>query len=101
MAPQAIANIVVITGVAPLVAGFSGATGMTTGNYTAPSEILGPALIDDDLRPFRVGMVVLTRDGRLAGLTPVAAMYREPALTPMTAMPGTRLSREPVPDVVH
>jgi outer membrane protein assembly factor BamB len=97
VAPQAIANLVVITGVAPIVAGFGGATGLTTGNYAAPAEILGPALVDDDLRPFRVGMVVLTRDGRLVGLTPVAAMYRDPPLTPLDAMPGTRLSREPAP----
>ena len=95
--PQAVANIVVVTGVAPIVAGFSGTNGMATGSYTAPAEVLGAPLIDADLKPFSVGMVVLTRDGRLAGLTPVAAMYREPPLTPLTAMPGTRLSREDVP----
>lgn len=101
MAPMAVRNIVVITGVAPLVTAFGGPMGMTTGSYTAPAEILGAPLIDDDLRPFSVGMIVLTRDGRLVGLTPVAALYRDPPLTPLSAMPGTRLSREPVPSAVH
>ena len=88
------ADIVLLTGVSPIVTSYNSRTGILVGTYTAPSEIQGAPLVDPNLIPFRVAMVVLTRDGRLIGLRPTAMLFKESAVTPLTTLPGTRLGRE-------
>jgi len=71
--------------------------GMLVGMYQPPpgGDLQGPPLIDPDLKPYQVAMVVITRDGRALGLKPSAMMLAEPAGVPFTTeLPGRRLERE-------
>lgn len=95
--PLVFADIVIVAGVAPTITSYEAKKGAVVGNYTAPGELAGPPLIDPDLRPYRVAMVVITRDGRVAGLRPTAMLFKEPALTPLPELPGLHTSREPAP----
>jgi hypothetical protein len=67
---------------------------MAADKYNAPGELQGPPLIDVTLRAFRVGLVVITRDGRVIGLRPNSVIYREAAPVPLQTLPGKSLSRE-------
>ena len=87
-------DIVLLTGVGPIITSYSAKTGLVVGSYTAPAELQGAPLVDPVLTPFRVAMVVLTRDGRLIGLHPTAMLFKESAVTPLSTLPGTRLGRE-------
>jgi outer membrane protein assembly factor BamB len=98
--PSAFRGIVVLTGVAPRVDGYVGKTGVAQGSYLAPSDLDGSALIDMSLPPFHVAMVTITRDGRMSALWSQPMMMRDPATTPMTALPGRRLERERLPTLV-
>jgi outer membrane protein assembly factor BamB len=95
--PLVAGDIVVIAGVAPTITSFDVKKGAVVGNYTAPGELAGPPLIDPVLRPYRVAMVVITRDGRVVGLSPTAMLFKEPQLTALPALPGSHVSREPAP----
>lgn len=92
--PRTFGGMVLLTGVAPELTAFDAANGATIGSYVAPAELEGPPLIDPDLKPYRVAFVVITRDGRAAGLRPVAWMFHEPAATPLPQLPGRRVNRE-------
>jgi outer membrane protein assembly factor BamB len=93
--PIAFGDIVVLAGVAPQLDSFVGKTGAVQGNYRAPSDLQGAPLIDRTLTPYRVGIVVITRDGTMIGLRPVQMMLRDPALVPLVApLPGKALPRE-------
>lgn len=95
--PRVFNDIVLLSGVAPVVTSYSTRTGAVVGTYTAPAELQGAPLIDPDIKPFRVAIVVVTRDGRAIGLRPSAMLYKEQPVTPLTTLPGLRLSREPRP----
>jgi outer membrane protein assembly factor BamB len=92
--PSTFGGAVVMTGVAPLVTAFDASNGNVLGSYTAPSELQGPPLIDPQLKPYRVAVIVITRAGRIVGLRPTAMLFTEPPVAPFLALPGRRLSRE-------
>jgi outer membrane protein assembly factor BamB len=92
--PRVIHDIVLLTGVAPVVTSYSAKTGAVVGSYTAPAELQGAPLIDPDLKPFDVAIVLLTRSGSVVGLRPTAMLFKEPLLGPLLQLPGTRLARE-------
>lgn len=96
-APIAFDGVVVLTGVAPRVDGYDGRTGAAQGSYTASGDLQGQALIDK-LLPYRVAMVTITRDGRVAGMRSSPMMMRDPAASSWTALPGRRLGRETAPN---
>lgn len=94
MPPRTFGGLVLLAGVAPELTAFDATSGATLGSYVAPAELEGPPLVDPDLKPYRVAFVVVTRDGRVAGLRPAALMFREPAATPLLQLPGRRVNRE-------
>lgn len=90
-------EIVVLVGVTSEIDAFVAKDGLPAGIYVPPSDLLGAPLIDPELKPYRVAMVVITRDGRAIGLRPTAMNLPEPANTPFTTeLPGRRLERERV-----
>jgi outer membrane protein assembly factor BamB len=103
--PSAFGGIVVVFGISPAVATFNAKTGAPLATYaipnaqgaTAGSIPKGPPLIDGDLKPFRVAMIVITADGRAIGLRPSGMMFREPPAVPLSELPGRALPRERLP----
>ena len=97
--PLVLDDIVVLTGVSPVVTAYDGRTGTVAGSYTGPPEasIQGAPMIDPVLRPYRVAMVVVTSDGRAIGLRPTAMLFKETPLTAVDELPGARLRREVSP----
>lgn len=97
--PMAFGGMVVVTGINPTLSTFDAKTGAPIATWLAPAnaELQGPPLIDPILRPFRTSIVVILRDGRVIALRPTAMLFKEPALTPLNALPGRPLQREPTP----
>jgi outer membrane protein assembly factor BamB len=95
--PRVLHDIVLLTGVAPVITSYATRTGAIVGSFTAPAELQGPPLVDADLKAFRVALVLITRDGRVLGLRPTAMLFQERPIVPFQALPGTRLPREPRP----
>ena len=92
-------EIVVLTGATSEIDAFAAKNGASVGMYQPPpgGDLEGPPLIDGDLKPYQVAMVVITRDGRVIGLKPSAMLLPEPALLPLPPeLPGRRLERERV-----
>ena len=90
-------EIVVLTGATSEIDAFAAKNGAVIGMYTPPadSSLEGAPLIDPLLKPYQVAMVVITRDGRVIGLTPSAMLLPEPANVPFSQeLPGRRLERE-------
>jgi outer membrane protein assembly factor BamB len=87
-------EIVVLTGATSEIDAFAAKNGAASGMYIPPSDLQGGPLIDPDLRPYQVAMVVITRDGRVIGLKPSAMLLPEPMNVPFTELPGRRLERE-------
>ena len=91
---RAYEEIVVVTGVTRRSTRLRQRTVRLPG-CTCPRRILqGGPLIDPDLRPYQVAMVVITRDGRVIGLKPSAMLLPEPMTVPFSELPGRRLERE-------
>lgn len=97
--PMAFGGIVVVTGINPTLSTFNARTGAPIATWQAPAnaELQGPPLIDPILRPFRTSIAVVLRDGRVIALRPTAMLFKEPALTPLSELPGRPLQREPAP----
>jgi outer membrane protein assembly factor BamB len=89
--PQLVGGVVVVTGVAPEVSAFDARTGAVLGRYTAPAELRGPVLIDPAPGPYAVSLAVVTRTNLVVGLRPTGLALAEPALAPLTALPGRTL----------
>jgi outer membrane protein assembly factor BamB len=87
-------EIVVLTGVTSEIDAFAAKNGAPAGMYMPPSDLQGAPLIDSDLRPYQVAMVVITRDGRAIGLKPSSMLLPEPTNSPFPELPGRRLERE-------
>lgn len=90
-------EIVVLTGATSEIDAFAAKTGAPVGMYQPPpgGDLQGPPLIDGDLKPYQVAMVVITRDGRVIGLKPSAMLLPEPTIVPFaTDLPGRHLERE-------
>ena len=92
--PRASGGIVVLPGLMPAITVFVGETGEVMGTHVAAGNLVGGPLVDPVLRPFRVAVVTITREGVVEALRPVGVMFREAALVPVTAMPGRTLARE-------
>ena len=91
--PLAFRGIVVLPGLMPAVTVFLGKTGAVMGTH-APGNLVGAPMVDPALRPFRVALVTITREGVVEALRPTAVTFRETALTPISALPGRRVARE-------
>ena len=87
-------EVVVVTGVTSEIGAFSTKTGAAVGTYSPPSDLQGGPLIDPSLKPYKVAIVVITRDGRAIGLRPTAMTLSEPKSAPLDELPGQRLARD-------
>ncbi len=95
--PRVFEGIVLVAGLSPALAAFATDTGAALGMYAAPSDLVAPALVDPDLRPFGVAIVAITGDGRVTGLRPGQMMFREPPPVPLTVLPGRALDPDGEP----
>jgi outer membrane protein assembly factor BamB len=95
--PRVFDGTVIVSGFSPSLAAFAAATGTPLGMYAAPSDLVGPALVDPDPQPFRVAIVAITGDGRVTGLIPTGMMFREAAPAPLTTLPGRALTPDAAP----
>jgi outer membrane protein assembly factor BamB len=97
--PQTLPEIIIVTGLSPLLSTFNARTGAPIGSWAAPAnaEPEGRPLIDPSLRPFRTAIVVILRDGRVIALRPTAMLFKELPVAPFTVLPGRPLTREPAP----
>ena len=91
--PRALSGIVVLPGLMPAVTVFVGKTGAVMGTHAA-GNLVGAPLVDPVLKPFRVALVTITREGVVEALRPAGVVFREAALTPLPAFPGRRIARE-------
>ena len=97
--PRTFFGTVVVAGLAPTLTTFNGKTGALVSTWSAPvsTQLQGQPLIDQNLKPFQVAIVVIMRDGRITGLRPTAMMYPELIAPPRTVLPGRPLPRERLP----
>ena len=91
--PRALSGIVLLPGLMPAVTVFVGKTGAVMGTHAA-GNLVGAPLVDPILKPFRVALVTITREGVVEALRPAGVMFREAALTPLSPFPGRRIARE-------
>ena len=98
--PSTFGGIVLVTGNKPTLTTFDASTGAPIANFSVAADLQGVPLVDTTLEPFRVAIVVVTRDARAIGLRPTGMMFRELPLTPLqtlarpTAQPGTSRATE-------
>lgn len=92
--PLAFRGVVVVPGLMPAVTVFVGETGMVMGTQAAAGDLAGPPLIDPAVKPFRVSLVTVTREGVVEAFRPAGLMFRETAAVPVNALPGRGLARE-------
>lgn len=95
--PSAFGGIVVVSGIDRL-ATFDARTGARIADWNAPDRLQGSPLVDPALRPFRVAIVAITRDGRAIALRPTGMLFAEGVPVPLAALPGRPLLREPRPE---
>jgi outer membrane protein assembly factor BamB len=92
--PVAFRGLVVVPGLMPAVSVFVGETGAVMGTHPASGDLAGPPLVDSAIRPFRVALVTVTREGVVEAFRPANLMFREAAAAPVNALPGRGLARE-------
>lgn len=92
--PRAFGGIVVLPGLMPAISVFIGKTGEVMGTHPAAGTLVGAPLVEPILKPFRVALVTITREGVVEALRPSAVIFREAALVPIPALPGRTLTRE-------
>jgi outer membrane protein assembly factor BamB len=92
--PRAYGGTLVLSGVKPAVTSFVGSTGADQGTFEAGGELVGPPLVDAAPRPFRVGLVTITREGVVEALRPRGLTFRETTLVPLRTLPGRVLARD-------
>jgi outer membrane protein assembly factor BamB len=97
--PRAFFGTVVVTGLGPTLTTFNAKTEALVSTWSAPAgaQLQGDPLIDQNLKPFQVAIVVIMRDGRIVGLRPTAMMFPELPAAPLTTLPGRALTRERLP----
>ncbi len=95
--PLAFNGVAVVTGISNTLTAFAAHSGLPAGTYLAPGDLQGPPLIDPVLKPYRVAAAVVLRDGRVAGLYPVAMLLRDQPLVPFTTPLGRPVPREQSP----
>jgi outer membrane protein assembly factor BamB len=94
--PRIFDGAVAVAGVES-VATFNSRTGAPLGTFESPTLLQGLPAIDSTPAPFAVSIVAVTRDGRAIGLRPEGIMFKEKAVTPLPALPGRPLQKEPSP----
>ncbi len=94
--PSTFGGIVIVTGNEPTLTTFDASTGTPIGTFSVAADLEGVPLVDTTPEPFRVAIVVVTRDARAMGLRPTGMMFRELPLVPIQTLPGRPLSREPL-----
>jgi outer membrane protein assembly factor BamB len=99
--PIATGGIVVVAGLSPSLATFNAKTGAPIATYEAPAPLQGSPLMDPVLRPFRVAVVLVLRNGMVVGLNSVGLQFRDPPLLPLTVLPGRLITREQPPAAVR
>lgn len=92
--PHAFRGVVVVAGLMPAITVFVGETGAVMGTLAAPGDLAGPPLVDAAVRPFRVALVTVTREGVVNASRPAELMFRETSAVPVSALPGRTLGRE-------
>ena len=92
--PLAFRGLVVVPGLMPALTVFVGETGMVMGTHAATGDLAGPPLVDPRIKPFRVSLVTVTREGVVDAFRPAGLMFREVAAAPVSALPGRGLARE-------
>ena len=92
--PQAFRGVVVVPGLMPAVTAFVGDTGAVMGTQSAPGDLAGPPLVDPAVKPFRMAMATVTREGVIDAFRPTGLMFRETLSVPVSALPGRALGRE-------
>ena len=92
--PRTIGGTVVLAGIKPAISTFVGTTGEAQGTFAAGGEPIGAPLIDTDLKPFRVALVTITREGLVEALRPLGMTFRETAPGPIRTLPGRALARD-------
>jgi outer membrane protein assembly factor BamB len=97
MPPLAFDRLAVVAGTNPALSAFVAKDGRAAGTFTAPGDLHGPPLIDPALKPYRVATVLVMRNGKVAGLSPLALLFREQPQVPFAALPGRALQRESAP----
>jgi outer membrane protein assembly factor BamB len=98
-APHALTGVVTVVGLSPpSLATFRADTGAAVSTWTGPQEALwqGAPLIENP-KALSVSIVALFRDGQIVGMRSTEMMLREPALVPITVLPGRALGREALP----
>lgn len=93
-APRAAGGIVAVSGISVPLATFNAKNGMPIATFDAMSDLEGMPLFVSALSPYAVALVAIARDGRATGQRPVAMMFRETALEPLTVLPGKPLTKE-------
>lgn len=92
--PLAFRGIVIVPGLMPALTVFVGETGAVMGTHPASGDLAGPPLVDPAIKPFRVSLVTVTREGVVEAFRPASLMFRETAASPVGALPGRGLARE-------
>lgn len=92
--PRVIGGTVILAGIKPAMSTFVGTTGEAQGTFAAAGEPIGAPLIDADLKPFRVALVTITREGVVEALRPRGMTFRETPLEPLRGLPGRALARD-------
>lgn len=97
--PRALAGVVAVVGYSPTLSTFTTDAGKAVSSWPGSADALlqGPPLIDDP-KPFAVSIVMVFRDGQMIGLRSTEMLFREPAVVPITVLPGRALARETLPD---
>jgi hypothetical protein len=94
--PVAFRGVVVVPGLMPAVTVFVGRTGAVMGTHPASGDLAGPPLVDPSVKPFRVSLVTVTREGVVEAFRPAELMFRETAAAPVGTLPGRGLAREQI-----
>jgi outer membrane protein assembly factor BamB len=97
--PRAFGRLALVAGISPTLRTYSAKDGSALGTHIAPGDLEGPPLVDPDVTPFKVAVVLVMRNGQVSGLSPVGLLFREQAVVPATGLPGRPLRREPAPSV--
>lgn len=95
--PRAFGGVVVLPGLTPALTVFVGDTGEIMGTHAVDGNLVGEPVVDDAPKPFRVAIIVISREGAVTALRPADLMFREARLVPLNALPGRAILRERLP----
>jgi outer membrane protein assembly factor BamB len=97
--PVALDGSLLVTGLTPMLSAFAPLTGAPQGTFDLPGEVHGSPLVSAALLPRAVAVVVVLKDGRAFGMRSLTLLFNESAPQPFSALPGTPLTRERLPEL--